>query len=76
MELVAAKKDESRNAEMRRLYVQARRLISEASRSRRIEYADGSLLCVNELGARRYNAEMRSLSNQAKKIFENFFHNT
>ena len=33
----------------------------EASRTRRDEYADGSLLCVNEIGAHSRNAEMRRL---------------
>ncbi|MBE5753406.1 MAG: hypothetical protein E7343_05010 [Clostridiales bacterium] len=49
---------------MRSLYIQAFSscLNREASSSRRIEYAEGSLLLANEQGARKYNAEMRRLS--------------
>ena len=44
---------------------QARRLIGEPSKTRRIEYADGSLLCVNKLGARKYNVVLHRLYIQA-----------
>ena len=42
--------------------VKERKNGADTSSSRRREYAAGSLLCVNEQGARSGNAEMRSIS--------------